>query len=296
MISELIITLSIYLFIITSMLFIGLGHSYRDILAPFKNVKLVLLALLVNLILIPVAGYLIATVFALSGAMIVGFLLMTSAPGASYSPRIAEIAEGDVPFSTGLMFLLSTVALVSAPITILLLLPEGSTVSVWPVIRTLLLLMFIPMVIGLLIRARRPSIAEKLMSPVVWTSYIMILVVFVVFLLYKIFSPDPVGGLRDLFGTMGILAIVLAVGISLILGYLFGGPAEGTRRSLAMGSANRNAGMALLFATSISSEIGDILAVLVAYIIVQIIMSAVIAAKWRKKPAAGSGKRPSESL
>ena len=123
--SETIITVSIYLFIITSMLFIGLGHTWRDILAPFKNVKLVLFALLVNLILIPVAGYLIATVFALSGAMVVGFLLMTSAPGASYSPRIAEIAEGNVPFSTGLMFLLSTIALVSAPITILLLLPGG---------------------------------------------------------------------------------------------------------------------------------------------------------------------------
>ena len=63
--SETIITVSIYLFIITSMLFIGLGHTWRDILAPFKNVKLVLLALLVNLILIPVTGYLIATVFAL---------------------------------------------------------------------------------------------------------------------------------------------------------------------------------------------------------------------------------------
>jgi BASS family bile acid:Na+ symporter len=120
--------------------------------------------------------------------------------------------------------------------------------------------------------------------------------VFVVFLMYKIFSPDPVGGLRDLFGTLGILAIILAVGISLILGYLFGGPAEGTRRSLAFGSANRNAGMALLFATSISSEIGDILAVLVAYIIVQIIISGVIAAQWRKKPASGSGKKPSGSL
>jgi BASS family bile acid:Na+ symporter len=124
----------------------------------------------------------------------------------------------------------------------------------------------------------------------------MILVVFVVFLLYKIFSPDPVGGLRDLFGTLGILAIALAVGISLILGYLFGGPAEGNRRSLAFGSANRNAGMALLFATSISSDLSAILAVLVAYIIVQIIMSAVIAAKWRKKPASGSGKKPSGSL
>jgi BASS family bile acid:Na+ symporter len=92
---------------------------------------------------------------------------------------------------------------------------------------------------------------------------------------------------------MGILAIILAVGISLILGYLFGGPAEGTRRSLAFGSANRNAGMALLFATSISSDLSSILAVLVAYIIVQIVMSAVLAAKWRKNPATGSGKTSS---
>ena len=288
MISDTILIAAIYLFIMTSMLFIGLGHTYRDILAPFKNVKLVLFALLVNLILIPVAGYLIATVFALSGALLIGFLLMTSAPGASYAPRIAEIAEGDVPFSTGLMFLLSTVALVSAPITILLLLPAGAGVDVWPVIRTLLLLMFLPMVIGLIIRAKYPSIAEKIMGPVVWTSYIMILVVMVMALAIKLFSSDPVGGLISLFGSMGPLAIVIAVGVSVILGYLFGGPAEGTRRSLATGSANRNTGMALLFAASISSEISEILAVLVAYIIIQILITGILAAKWRKKPAAGS--------
>ena len=57
------------------------------------------------------------------------------------------------------MFLLSTVALVSAPITILLLLPEGSAVSVWPVIQTLLLLMAVPILSGLIIRARLPVIA-----------------------------------------------------------------------------------------------------------------------------------------
>ena len=78
------------------------------------------------------------------------------------------------------------------------------------------------------------------------------------------------------------------MGISLILGYLFGGPAEGTRRSLATGSANRNTGIALLFAASISSEVGEILAVLVAYIILQILITGIVAAKWRKKPSAGA--------
>jgi len=104
-----------------------------------------------------------------------------------------------------------------------------------------------------------------------------------------LFSPDPVGGVISLFGTLGIISIALAMGISVILGYLFGRPAEGTRRSLATGSANRNTGMALLFAASISSEVSEILAVLVAYIVIQILITGIVAAKWRKKPAPVSG-------
>jgi bile acid:Na+ symporter, BASS family len=289
MISQTILIAGIYLFIITSMLFIGLGHTYRDIIAPFRNIRLVLLALLVNLVLIPLTGYLIATVFALSGALLVGFLLMTSAPGASYGPRLAEICGGDIPFSTGLMFLLCTVALVSTPITLVLLLPEGTVVSVWPVIQTILLLMVVPMVIGLLTRAKRPALAEKMMKPVVLTSYLMILVVLVMALGVKLFAPNPVGGLIDLFGTFGIFAIALAVGISLILGYMSGGSMEGIRRSLATGSAIRNAGMALLFAASIFAAVGDVLTVLVAYIIIQTLLVGLVAGMWRKQGSPGTG-------
>ncbi len=283
--TEAILTVFIYLFIITSMLFIGLGHTYRDFLAPFKNKNLVILALLVNLILIPVAGYLIATLFALSGVMLVGFLLMTSAPGASYGPRLAEVSGGDVPFATGLMFLLCTVALVSTPITLILLLPAGTAISVWPVIRTLLFLMALPMVIGLLIRAVRPAIAKKLEAPVVWASYIMILIVLIIVLLTVLFSPNPVGGISSLFGTFGIAAIVLVVGISILLGYFCGGPTTGTRRSLATGSAIRNAGMAMLFATSIFGDVSEVLPVLIAFIVIQTVMVGIVANRWRKQPA-----------
>jgi hypothetical protein len=47
--------------------------------------------------------------------------------------------------------------------------------------------------------------------------------------------------------------------------------------------------MALLFAASISSEVSEILAVLVAYIVIQILITGIVAAKWRKKPAPVSG-------
>ena len=278
---ETILIVCIYLFIITSMLFIGLGHSYRDFLEPFKNRKLVLAALAVNLVLIPVAGYLVATVFALSGAMLIGFLLMTSAPGASYGPRLAEVSGGDVPFATGLMFLLCTVALVSTPITLILLMPAGTDISVWPVIRTLLFLMALPMLIGLLIKGKMPHIATKLETPVVWLSYIMILIVMVVFLLIWIFAPNPVGGLSSIVGTYGIIAMIVIVGLSIIFGYYLGGPGMGTRRSLATGSAIRNAGMALLFATSIFGDITKVLPVLILYIIIQSLIVGLCAKRWR---------------
>jgi BASS family bile acid:Na+ symporter len=149
----------------------------------------------------------------------------------------------------------------------------------------MLVLMVIPMVIGLLVRAKRPAIAEKIMGPVVWASYLMILVVLVTALLSKLLGPNPVGGLIDLFGTLGIFAIVLAVGISLILGYIFGGPVESIRRSLATGSAIRNAGMALLFAASIFDAVGEVLTVLVAFIIIQTLVVGLIAGMWRRRGA-----------
>jgi len=282
-ITETILSVSIYLFIITSMLFIGLGHTYHDFLAPFKNRKLVIFALLVNLILIPVAGYLVALLFALSGVMLVGFLLMTSAPGASYGPRLAEVSGGDVPFATGLMFLLCTVALVSTPITLILLMPAGTVIKVWPVIRTLLLLMALPMAIGLLVRAKRPAIARKLEGPVVWASYLMILIVLIMVLLTVLFSPDSLGGLSHLFGTFGIAAMVIVVGLSLFFGYFSGGSSTGTRRSLAIGSAIRNAGMAMLFATSMYGDVTEILPVLIVYIIIQTLMVGLAAGRWRRQ-------------
>jgi len=288
MISQTILIVSIYLFIITSMLFIGLGHTYRDFLVPFKDRKLLILALLVNLVLIPVAGYLIATLFTLSGVMLVGFLLMTSAPGASYGPRLAEVSGGDVPFATGLMFLLCTVALVSTPITLILLMPAGTAISVWPVVRTLLILMALPMAVGLLVRATKPEIAKKLSTPVVWASYLMILIVLVMALLFRLLSPNPAGGLSDMFGTLGIAAIAAVVGVSIILGYYAGGPAISVRRSLATGSAIRNAGMALLFATSIYGDVNQVLPVLVAFIIIQSLIVGLVAYRWRKRSPGGA--------
>jgi BASS family bile acid:Na+ symporter len=83
--------------------------------------------------------------------------------------------------------------------------------------------------------------------------------------------------------------MVIVVGISLILGYFCGGPTTGNRRSLAIGSAIRNAGMAMLFATSIfGGDVSAVLPVLIVYIIVQTVMVGLAAGRWRKQSAHGA--------
>ncbi len=281
--AQTILMAAIYLFIITSLLFIGLDHTCRDILAPLKDIRLVIIALVVNLLLVPLTGYILVTVFSLSGAVLIGCILMTSAPGASYSPRLAEVSAGDVPFATGLMFLLCTIALVSTPITLVFLLPESTAVNIWPVIRSLILLMVIPLIVGLAIRAYRPAVADRVKFPVVMFSYIMILIVLVMALLTTFGSANAAGIFRSLFGTYGILVIVLAVCISFLFGYFLGGPRKGIRRSLAESSAVRNSGMALLFAaSSFTAMMSDILTVLIAYTIIQTAVVGIVAGLWRR--------------
>ncbi|MBP1929182.1 BASS family bile acid:Na+ symporter [Methanolinea mesophila] len=284
MITQTILMVAIYLFIITSLLFIGLDHTYRDILAPLKDIRLVIIALLVNLVLVPLTGYILVTVFALSGAVLIGCILMTSAPGASYSPRLAEVSAGNVPFATGLMFLLCTTALVSTPVTLLIVLPESTMMNVWPVIRSLIFLMVIPLIVGLALRAYRPTVADRLKGPVVLFSYVMILFVLILALATTFGPANPVGIFRGLFGSYGVLVIILAVAISFLFGFLLGGPNPGIRRSLAESSAIRNSGMALLFAaSSFTAIMSDILTVLIAYTIIQTVIVGIVAGLWRRK-------------
>ncbi len=247
--AQTILMAAIYLFIITSLLFIGLDHTCRDILAPLKDIRLVIIALVVNLLLVPLTGYILVTVFSLSGAVLIGCILMTSAPGASYSPRLAEVSAGDVPFATGLMFLLCTIALVSTPITLVFLLPESTAVNIWPVIRSLILLMVIPLIVGLAIRAYRPAVADRVKFPVVMFSYIMILIVLVMALLTTFGSANAAGIFRSLFGTYGILVIVLAVCILFFSGTSWEGP-DRNPQVACESSAVSNSGMALLFAAA----------------------------------------------
>jgi BASS family bile acid:Na+ symporter len=79
-------------FVLSSMLAMGLGLTVSQIIAPLRNARLVVLSLLVNFVLMPLGAVALAALLRLDQPLGVGLLLLGSAAGAPFLPKLAQIA------------------------------------------------------------------------------------------------------------------------------------------------------------------------------------------------------------
>src|SRR5512147_2980927 len=138
---SILMNLSTLVFVVTSMLAMGLSLTVAQIVAPLRNPRLVLAALAANFILAPALAYAIGRLLPLSDGLQLGLILVSTAAGAPFLPRLVQLAKADVAFSVGLMTLLVVVTIFFMPV-VLPLLMHGVIVNPWAIARTLILLMF----------------------------------------------------------------------------------------------------------------------------------------------------------
>src|SRR4029434_8981818 len=146
-------TVAMLSFVVSSMLAMGAGLTVSQIFQPLSNARLVMLALLANFVLMPAGAVALAKALLLDEPFGVGLLLLGCAAGAPFLPKLAELAKGNLAFAVGLMVLLMVVTVGYLPIVLPLLLP-GVSVNPWEIARSLMLLMLLPLVIGLALKAR----------------------------------------------------------------------------------------------------------------------------------------------
>ncbi len=147
----LIMNLSTLVFVVTSMLAMGLSLTLAEIGAPLRNARLVIAALAANFVLAPLVAYLIIAIFPLGDGLKIGLILVSTAAGAPFLPRLAQIAKANLAFSVGLMVLLMVVTIAYMPLVLPWLI-QGVSVNPWSIARPLILLMLIPLASGLLVR------------------------------------------------------------------------------------------------------------------------------------------------
>ena len=271
--------LSVLVFVIGSMASMGLSLKIKQIIAPLKDLKLVVLALGVNFILVPIVAYLITLLLPLDESLEIGLILLATAAGAPFLPKLAEVAKGNIAFSVGLMVLLMVVTIVYLPIVLPLLL-QGVAVSPWDIAQSLIVMMLLPLAIGLFVNARYEEIAVKVQPTFGQASNIAILVLTVLGLVLNFNS------MIALVGSWGILAGIIFILASLLIGYFLGGSESSVKSVMGLGTGQRNISAALVVAGQNFSM--DVVTYLMVIAVVGLVVLMPLAGELGKRAAKGS--------
>jgi BASS family bile acid:Na+ symporter len=253
------------LFVVTSMLAMGLSLTIPQIIQPLKNLRLVVLALLANFVLVPLLAYGITRLIPLEQSLQIGLILLATAAGAPFLPKLVQGAKGNIAFGVGLMVLLMIVTIIYVPIVLPLLI-TGVEVNPWDIAQSLIVLMLIPLAIGLLIKSHSPESAVQWQPVMNKISSLAILILLVLGLGLN------ASNIVSLIGTGGLLALLLFIVGSLLIGMLLGGGNSAVRNVMGLGTAQRNISAAIVVAAQNFSEGNTLVLILVASIFMLLIL------------------------
>jgi len=240
---EVVLNISIALFIAGVLFAAGLEVTFEQVSKPLRNAPVVARGLIANLILTPLIVYGMSIWFPLERPYMIGVLLYGFAAGAPYTPKLVSAAAGDVPNSIAATMLLTVLTILYMPVVLPFLIP-GTEIGIWEIAKPLLLQMFVPLVIGLGIRHFSDRTAAKLLRPaniIVNLSLALFLVLAVVL------------HWEALLATVGKGAISSAIALTLLafgVGYLLGPGGKKGRVTLGLITTARNIGAAATIATA----------------------------------------------
>jgi BASS family bile acid:Na+ symporter len=256
---------AVLVFVVTCMVAAGLGLSVRDLIAPFRRVRVVALAVLANFVIAPALAYGLTRVVSLERPYAIGLLLLGGAAGAPFLPKLAGLAKGDIAYSVGLMLLLVVGSVAFMPLALPLMIP-GLSAAPWPILRPLLVTMLLPLVAGMAVKHRSEAWAAKL-QPVFEKSANVSMILAVLLLVGLNFTA-----MLGTFGTGAVAVGIVFVTLSLAVGYALGGPAPETRSVLGLGTGQRNVAAGLVIATQNFTDPGVVVMLLVTTIFGAVIL------------------------
>jgi BASS family bile acid:Na+ symporter len=132
------------------------------------------IGLLAQFVLLPAFTFLLTLIIRPAPSIALGMILVASCPGGNLSNVMTYLAKGNAPLSVGMTAVSTAAAIVMTPVNLALwgsLNPDTEpilrSVSLSPLdlFTTIFLILGLPLVIGMLIARRFPSLAERVRGP-----------------------------------------------------------------------------------------------------------------------------------
>lgn len=210
---------TVFLPIALGVIMLGLGLSLQ--IADFKRVvsypRAVMVGLAAQMLILPAICLGIAHAFALPPELAVGLMLLAASPGGATANLFSHLAKGDVALNITLTAVNSLLSLVTMPLIVGLSMQHfmGTEKAIplqFDKILSVVAVILVPVVIGMLVRSKRPDLARRLDKPVRIVSAVFLLLVIAA----AVFKQR--GELGEQFAEVGLAALAFNLA-SLAVGY-----------------------------------------------------------------------------
>lgn len=153
------------------MMGLGLSLTVEDFRRVGRNPRAVLIALTVQILILPPIAFGLVLLFGLQGLLAVGVLLLASSPGGATANLFSHLFRGDVALNISLTAVNSVLAVVTLPIitnlAIAYFLTDADGIGLqFDKALQVFAIVLLPVVIGMFVRHRWPAVAAGADKPV----------------------------------------------------------------------------------------------------------------------------------
>jgi BASS family bile acid:Na+ symporter len=164
------------------MLGLGLGLTAADFLRVARRPRIAVVALICQVLLLPAICFALVVAFRLPAALAVGMMLMAAAPGGTAANLLSHIFRGDVALNIALATVNSVLSLITLPFVVdwaigYFGMPLGRIGAQPRTAVELFVIVLLPVLVGMVVRGRRPAWADRMERPVRIASLAILAVV-----------------------------------------------------------------------------------------------------------------------
>jgi BASS family bile acid:Na+ symporter len=275
---------TIFVFVVSTMLTMGMSQALADVVAPLRKPLTVILALAANFVAAPLLAVILTRVVPLAPAHASGVLLIGTAAGAPFLPKLAALSRDNAACSVALMVLLMGGSLLFMPLAVPWLVP-GMNANPAAIARPLLLFMVIPLAAGFALALSRAAWIKPLLrvARVVSSAAFVLLIVLMIALNFATIV-SAVGSFA--IGTYALYLLLLAG-----IGHLAGAFDRDRQRIFALATASRNIPAALVVAGASQDDRAIAATLVVAFVVSLVVLLPLARAMRAAERHVRSGER-----
>ncbi len=266
--------------LILIVLALGLRCTWDDVTFLFREPSMLVRSLLSMNVVLPLVAVLVATSFDLKPPVKVALFVMAVSPVPPIlPPKLLKLVTRD-DYVWGLLVASSLFAIVLIPLTLALISSvAGVNWRVDPalVARSVGASVLLPLGVGLVIRHFFPGFANRITRTISAIGVVLLLAasIAIIAIGWRAFG--------ELIGDGTLLAFITLALIGLLVGHLLGGPRGDDRTVLALSSAARHPGVAIVIGAALFPDQKKLIAVAVLLELIVATIATIPYTRWRRK-------------